>query len=110
MTEQRCTSREEGGFVVVSVAGEVDLSWSSQLRRAILDALAAGSPVLVDLEAVSYIDSSGIAALVEGYQTARATGRRFGLVAISQPVRAVLELARLDQVFPIHATLAAVPR
>ena len=52
---------------------------------------------------VSYIDSSGIAALVEGFQSARARGSRFALVAVSDAVRAVLELARLDRVFLIVA-------
>ena len=50
---------------------------------------------------MSYIDSSGIAALVEGFQAARARGSRFALVAVSDAVRAVLELARLDRVFQL---------
>ncbi|MEM9532205.1 MAG: STAS domain-containing protein [Pseudomonadota bacterium] len=98
---------EAGGYRVVAVAGEVDLSWSSELRTAILDALSKHAAVLVDLSAVSYIDSSGIAALVEGYQTAKGKNARFGLLAISDAVKAVLELARLDQVFPIYADLEA---
>jgi anti-sigma B factor antagonist len=85
----------------------VDLSWSSEIRKEVLEALGGGSSVLVDLSGVSYIDSSGIAALVEGYQTAKGKNVKFGLLAISDPVRAVLELARLDQVFPIYADLGA---
>jgi anti-sigma B factor antagonist len=87
------------GYVLVRLSGEVDLSWSQEVRRAVLDALAAGTPVGVELSAVSYIDSSGIAALVEGFQQARQKGGRFALVAVSDAVRAVLELARLDRVF-----------
>ncbi|MEM9301377.1 MAG: STAS domain-containing protein [Pseudomonadota bacterium] len=105
--DRLCSTRQEAGFEIVSVGGEVDLSWSSELRRAILDAVGGAPAVLVEMADVSYIDSSGIAALVEGYQTARADARQFGLLAISDPVRAVLELARLDQVFPIHDTLDA---
>ena len=52
------------------------------------------------------MDSSGVASLVEGYQTARRQNLRFGLVAVAPPVLGVLRLARLDRVFPIHATLA----
>lgn len=102
-----CNARDEGDFRVVSVSGEVDLSWSSELRTAILDAVNHHARVLVDLSEVSYIDSSGIAALVEGYQTAKGRDVGFGLVSISTSVRAVLELARLDQVFPIFDDLAA---
>ncbi|MDX1571082.1 MAG: STAS domain-containing protein [Xanthomonadales bacterium] len=102
-----CERRLEDGVEVVSLSGEVDLSWSSEVRREILDALDDDHPVLVELSGVSYIDSSGIAALVEGYQVARSRDLRFGLVAISDAVKAVLELARLDQVFPIYADLTA---
>ncbi len=87
------------GAALVRLAGEVDLSWSQEVRRTILDALRGAAAVGVELSAVSYIDSSGIAALVEGFQTARVQGRRFVLVGASPPVRAVLELARLDRVF-----------
>ncbi len=55
--------------------------------------------------AVSYIDSSGIASLVEAYQTARRASTLFALVAVSDAAMRVLELARLDQVFSIHATV-----
>ncbi len=94
-------------FHVVRVSGEVDLSWSQDLRRAILDALKEGGGVGVDMAGVTYIDSSGIAALVEGFQNSRAKGQRFALLAVSAPVKSVLELARLDRVFPIYADLDA---
>ncbi len=102
-----CEQREQGEYLIVAVSGEVDLSWSSELRSAILDALGKRGAVLVDLDQVSYIDSSGIAALVEGYQTAKTKQVKFGLVSISDAVKAVLELARLDQVFPIYADVNA---
>ena len=101
------TSETQEGFTVVRLSGEVDLSWSQEVRQAILDALERESGVGVELSRVSYIDSSGIAALVEGFQNARQNGRRFALVAVSQAVMAVLELARLDRVFPIVADLDA---
>lgn len=102
-----CEAREQGQHLIVAVRGEVDLSWSSEVRSAVLDALGKSQSVLVELDQVSYIDSSGIAALVEGYQTAKGKNINFGLVSISEAVKAVLELARLDQVFPIYADIAA---
>ena len=54
------------------------------------------------LSQVGYIDSSGIAALVEGFQNARGRGQPFELAAVSPSVLAVLKLARLDRVFPIR--------
>ena len=95
-------AREDGdGYVLVRLSGEVDLSWSQDVRRVVLDAIAGGRPVGVELSAVDYIDSSGIAALVEGLQQSRQRGLRFALVAVSDAVRAVLELARLDRVFAL---------
>ena len=89
--------------MLIRLSGEVDLSWSQQVRHAVLAALEDKPAVGVELSEVSYIDSSGIAALVEGFQSARARGSRFALVAVSDAVRAVLELARLDRVFLIVA-------
>lgn len=100
-----CQTLTEAGHAVVRLAGEVDLSWSAQVRQAVLAALNGGGPVAVDLAAVRYIDSSGIAALVEGFQNARGRGQRFVLIAVSAPVRSVLKLARLDRVFEIHESL-----
>lgn len=101
-------SEAREGYVLIRLSGEVDLSWSQQVRRAVLDAINRDEPVGVDLSEVSYIDSSGIAALVEGFQNSRTRGGRFALVAVSDAVRAVLELARLDRVFLIVATPDAV--
>ena len=101
----KCEVQDQASFTLVLVEGEVDMSWSNDLREAILGPLNAGRPVMVDLSGVKYIDSSGIAGLVEGYQKARSSGGAFGLVAASEPVRSVLELARLDQVFPMYENL-----
>jgi|SRR5690606_853592 len=97
------------GRTLIRLRGEVDLSWSQQVRQAVLDALAKSRRVGVVLSDVSYIDSSGIAALVEGFQNARSKGSAFALVAVSDSVRAVLELARLDRVFPIVADVESIP-
>jgi anti-sigma B factor antagonist len=102
-----CTTESDGDFVLVRVSGEVDLSWSQSIRKTILDALAKARAVGVELSQVSYIDSSGIAALVEGFQNARGKGQKFALIAASQPVRGVLELARLDRVFPMVESVEA---
>ena len=105
--KNECITRNDGDFVLVTVTGEVDLSWSQQIRKQILDALAKAPTVGVDLSQVSYIDSSGIAALVEGFQNARGKGQRFALIAASDSVRGVLELARLDRVFPMVESIEA---
>ena len=59
----------------------------------------------MDLSAVTYIDSSGVASLVEGYQAAKKKKLKFGLIGVSQAALSVLKLARLDKVFPIHSSI-----
>lgn len=107
MTDKGSELQRDGDWAVLRVWGEVDLSWSQDVRRQVLDAYARARSLAVQLDGVSYIDSSGIAALVEGFQHARSKGGRFALLAPSEAVRAVLELARLDRVFPIYDDLAA---
>ena len=98
---------ESEGRLIVALEGEIDLEQAGAVRRALLDTLKKGRTVLVDLSQVTYIDSSGIASLVEGLQVAKKQKSELALVAVSQRVRRVLELARLDKVFQIHADLAA---
>lgn len=98
--------REEGGALIAAFRGEVDLEHSPKAREVLLGCVERGRKVLVDLSGVSYIDSSGVASLVEAFQRARKSGVVFALVSVNAPARRVLELARLDKVFTIHETLA----
>jgi len=98
--------KEEQGGIVVALKGDIDLQSSPAARMVLLDAVGRGRPIFVDLSDVTYIDSSGIASLVEALQDARKRGSRFALVSVSEAVHRVLQLARLDKVFAIHASLA----
>lgn len=90
---------KRGGTHVVVLSGEVDLQTSPEVRTAILEALGKGAPVVVDMSGIAYIDSSGVASLVEGYQVARKQGLAFILAGVSPAAMRVLHLARLDKVF-----------
>lgn len=98
-------TRTQSGFTIISLSGEVDLYYSPQARKQILRELKQRRNVLVDLSGVSYIDSSGVATLVEGYQLARDKRLEFALVGVSDAAMRVLQLARLDKVFPIFASV-----
>ena len=97
--------RESGGATVVAFEGDVDLETSPAARKVLLDCVRRKQPVFVDMGAVSYIDSSGVASLVESLQAARKAGLDFGLVSVSDAALRVLQLARLDKVFQIYATI-----
>jgi anti-sigma B factor antagonist len=98
--------REEKGVVVVGFEGDVDLKSSPEARKVLLDCVGRKVPVLVDLSGVHYIDSSGVASLVEAYQMARKGGHAFVLAAVSDGVMRVLQLARMDKVFTICTSVA----
>jgi len=96
---------EQGGVKIVTLSGEVDLSTSPQVRDALLSCILEGSAVAVDLSQVAYIDSSGVASLVEAFQNAKSRGQGFALANVGETPLRVLQLARLDQVFVIHDTV-----
>jgi len=101
-----CSIKSEAGYDLLRVDGEVDLQYSPQLREKILASLKAGNPLLIDLGGVGYIDSSGIASLVEGFQTAKSAKLEYGLLNLSQSAMQVLTLTRLDKIFNLYTSIA----
>jgi anti-sigma B factor antagonist len=85
---------------IIDCTGDVDLYTSTDLRDVLLTEMRSGTPgVLINLTDVAYIDSSGIATLVEGLQFSRQTNTKFALFGLRPNARSVLQLARLDKVF-----------
>jgi anti-sigma B factor antagonist len=93
---------EKPGVSIVVFTGEIDLESSPAAREVLLKCFGHTGNVIVDLSEVSYIDSSGVASLVEALQAAKKNGSKFALAAVSEPTRRVLELARLDKVFTLY--------
>ncbi len=98
-------TREEHDATVVTFEGDVDLQSSPDARKVLLEMVGKGQPIMVDLSEVGYIDSSGVASLVESFQAARKSGQDLVLISVSDGAKRVLELARLDKVFTICDTL-----
>ncbi len=99
------TISEQDGVIIAALSGDVDLESSPKAREIMLECVGKKSTVLADLSGVNYIDSSGIASLVEAFQTAKSSGGGFALAAVSDTAMRVLELARLDKVFTIYPTV-----
>jgi anti-sigma B factor antagonist len=96
------------GLTIISLKGEIDLQFSPALRALLQTQLKKNVPILLlDFSEVDYIDSSGLATLVEYYQQARSHGGRIALAALSPRVRSIIGLVRLDEIFPIFDTAAA---
>lgn len=98
---------EQGDCVIVALDGDVDLDRAPEVRSELLDCVGRGRNVLVDLSRVAYIDSSGIASLVEALQYAAKNGTMLALIAVSSEALKVFKLARLDKVFSIYPDLEA---
>lgn len=98
--------RQAGNASVVEVSGDIDLYNSPDLRTKLLEALKekGRAHVILNLTRVRYIDSSGIASLVEGLKVSRTQNVRFTLVGLSPAAREVLELSRLIKVFEVFPT------
>ena len=90
---------------VIRIRGEVDLYSSPEVRKAIMFLVQKKTPVvLIDLAKVTYMDSSGIATLVEGLQQTSKYKGKFAITNLRATVREVFELSRLDKVFDIYET------
>jgi anti-sigma B factor antagonist len=90
------------GVVIITPTSDVDLSRSPELRNALREASdRRPERLVVDLEQVGYMDSSGLATLVEAMRTSKSTGTPLILANMNRKVRAIFEIARLDQFFTI---------
>lgn len=98
----RIQIRQAENAVILDVAGNVDLQNSPAMRKALLENLTAASCVIVNLQNVPYIDSSGIASLVEGLKKSQDLKNRLVLVGLSPMAQKVLDLTRLTPLFEIH--------
>lgn len=92
------------GGTILDITGDIDLAHSPAMRKALLlEIREKKTPkVFLNLEKVRYIDSSGIASLVEGLKASRDQGSRLILYGLSKTVREVMELSRLQKIFEIH--------
>ena len=97
--------REEQGYHIVTLTGEIDLETSPQARQILLETVTQSTKLLIEMASVTYIDSSGIATLVEAFQRAKKNGGQVAFICLNPAVVRVLTLARLDKVFTIHANL-----
>lgn len=94
------------GIAVVELSGDVDLESSPTVRTVLLTALRhSAGPLFVDLTNVSFLDSSGLSALVAAYRRANAFDRDVLLVAPSPPVRRLLTISGLDRLFVLQDRL-----
>jgi anti-sigma B factor antagonist len=105
----RAHQLEDGGLHIVQLSGEIDLERSPELRALLDSRVKARTPALaLDFREVSFIDSSGLATLVEYCRKARDYEGRFAIFGVSERVRTVFEIVRLQEFLGLYDSIDAV--
>jgi|SRR5580698_1797340 anti-sigma B factor antagonist len=103
MVSVELITRESDGPDVVVLRGELDVVEAASVARSLAVVAASGRHVIVDLEGLEFIDSSGLAALVLARQQVRRAGSDLLLAAPQQQMLRMLAITRLIDVFAVHA-------
>ena len=98
------SARREDKITIFDVSGDIDLANSPEVRKTLLREIREiRTPrVVMNMSKVRYIDSSGVASLVEGLKASRDLGLRFILFGLSGSAREVLQLSRLLKIFEVY--------
>ncbi|MBN2248132.1 MAG: STAS domain-containing protein [Coriobacteriia bacterium] len=100
------TTERTGESCVIAVAGEVDVYTAPGLKREIGTALEDGcTDVIVDLERIGFIDSSGLGVLVSALRKAKEQGGTMRLVCTRESILKIFRITGLDKVFPLFASV-----
>lgn len=104
-------TRTEGSTVVIDCPHRLNMVAAPQLRALLNDTVADGSAqIIVNLSNTTFVDSSGLGALVSGLKSARQAGGDLRLAEVPDQVSAVLRLTNLDRVLRTYSSLADASR
>jgi anti-sigma B factor antagonist len=96
----------DGRATIVEVEGEIHVSTAPEFSGMLSAAIDSGRTALVlDLTAVTFIDSTGLSVLLNGLRQVTRAGGRMALVCTNPTVLRLFEITRLDSTFDIHAEL-----
>jgi anti-sigma B factor antagonist len=104
----RVGQQVNGSAVVVTVGGDIDLGTAPALRAELSEALAAATapaPVVLDLTAVEFLGSAGLAAIAGAHQQAEAAGTPLRLVATQRAVLRPIELTGFGSMLALYPTV-----
>ena len=97
------TTRTEGDRTVVQVGGEIDVYTAPKLREQLVDLVNAGQyHLVVDMESVEFLDSTGLGVLVGGLKKVRANNGSLQLVCNQERLLKIFRITGLAKVFVIH--------
>ncbi len=97
---------DRDGWAVLSVAGEVDVATAPRLREQLIELVNEGQyRIVVDLEAVEFLDSTGLGVLVGALKRVRTYDGELALVCTESRILKVFEITGLTKVFPMHRSV-----
>src|SRR3954471_16544762 len=100
------STRSEGDRTVVEVGGEIDVYTAPRLREQLVDLVADGKyHLIVDMERVDFLDSTGLGVLVGGLKRVRAHDGSLRLVCTQERILKIFRITGLTKVFPIHSSI-----
>ncbi|MBA2740302.1 MAG: STAS domain-containing protein [Nocardioidaceae bacterium] len=101
-------TRNEGDWTVVAVGGEIDVYTAPKLREALVELVNEGRfQLVVDLEQVDFLDSTGLGVLVGGLKRVRANDGNLRVVCTQERLLKIFRITGLTKVFAIHESVAA---
>ena len=96
----------DGSTCVLQLEGELDIHTAPMLKERLVESISRGGvDIVVDLEAVSFIDSSGLGVLVSALRRAKEAGGKVSIVCSRESVLRIFSITGLDKVFPIYSEL-----
>ena len=94
------------GAWVITIVGELDIATSPKVRELLSEAARDGErPLVIDLSACDFVDSTGLATLLHGAKPAQNGESNVALVCVGGEVRKLLELTAIDRTIPVYETL-----
>src|ERR1700751_4803312 len=94
---------EDHGFTVIAVGGEIDVYTAPKLREKLISLVEAGSyQLILDMEGVAFLDSTGLGALVGGLKRVRAHDGWIDLVCTQSRILRIFRITGLNKVFNIY--------
>ena len=99
-------TRDVDGKTIVAVGGEIDVYTAPKLRDKITELVAAGVyDIVIDMEGVEFLDSTGLGVLVGGLRRVRAHDGSLDLVCTREPILKIFRITGLTEVFGIYQTV-----
>jgi anti-sigma B factor antagonist len=100
-------SHKDGPFEIIEVGGEIDVYTAPRLREVIVAAIEEGhTRLVIDVEKVDFLDSTGLGVLVGALKKVRADGGTLDIVCTQERILKIFDITGLDKVFGLHRTVA----